>query len=207
MDLAFLAPIFLMLRSMTGLSYQRVALALALSFPLHRNLQYGQFYVLLLLLVVAACWAYLRGLHALAGVLVAIAAASKIFPVLLFVFFLRRRNWRALAWGVITMLAAAAVSIGVFGSNVHRTYLHEILPWTLHGEAMPPYVPSASISGVLHRLFLSEPQWNPNPWHSSPLCYALLLPALQMLVLAPAILLIHREDNTRARTLLEWSAL
>jgi hypothetical protein len=207
MDLAFLAPIVWMLRSMTGLSYQRVALVLALSFPLHRNLQYGQFYVLLLLLIVAACWAYLRGLHALAGVLVAIAAASKIFPILFFVFFLRRGNWRALAWGVITMLAAAAVSVGVFGWNVHRTYLHEVLPWTLYGEAMPPYVPSASISGVLHRLFLTEPQWNPNPWHSSPLCYALLLPALQMLVLAPAILLIRKEDDTRARILLEWSAL
>jgi hypothetical protein len=140
-------------------------------------------------------------------VLVAVAAAAKVFPILFFVFFLRRRDWRALAWGVITMLAATAVSIGVFGWNVHRTYLHEILPWTLHGEAMPPYAPSASISGVLHRLFLSEPQWNPNPWHSSPLCYALLLPALQMLVLAPAILLIPREDNARTRILLEWSAL
>jgi hypothetical protein len=206
LNLAFLAPIAWALRSMSGLSYQRVALVLALSFPLHRNLQYGQFYVLLLLLIVAACWAYLRGLHALAGVLVAVAAAAKIFPLLFFVFFLPRRNWRALAWGAITMLAAAAVSIGVFGWGVHRTYLHEILPWTLHGEAMPPYVPSASISGVLHRLFLSEPQWNPHPWHSSTLCYA-LLPALQMLVLAPAILLIRREDNTRTRILLEWSAL
>ena len=207
LNLAFLVPIAWLLRSITGLSYRRVALVLALSFPLHRNLQFGQFYVLLLLLIVAACWAYLRGLHAVAGVLVAIAAAAKIFPVLFFVFFLRRRNWRALVWGIITILAAAAVSVGIFGWNVHRTYLHEILPWTLHGEAMPPYVPSASISGVLHRLFLSEPQWNPHPLHSSPLCYALLLPALQMLVLAPAILLIRREDNTLDRILLEWSAL
>ncbi|MGA7706956.1 MAG: hypothetical protein WCD77_04155, partial [Acidobacteriaceae bacterium] len=86
-------------------------------------------------------------------------------------------------------------------------YLREILPWTLHGEAMPPYVATASISGVLHRLFLSEPQWNPHPWHYSPLCYALLLPALQMLALAPAILLIRREDETPSRILLEWSAL
>jgi hypothetical protein len=72
---------------------------------------------------------------------------------------------------------------------------------------MPPYVPSASISGVLHRLFLSEPQWNPHPWHYSPLWYALLLPVLQMLVLAPAILLIRGEDDSRGRILLEWSAL
>ncbi len=208
LNLIFLAPIGWMLRSMTGLSYQRVALALALCLPLHRNLSYGQFYVLLLSLIVAACWAYLRGFRALAGVLVAVAAACKIFPVLFIVFFIRRRDWRALSWSAVTGLAAAALSVAVFGWNVHRTYLHEILPWTLHGEGMPPYVASASISGVLHRLFLSEPQWNPHPWHSSPLCYALLLPALQMLVLAPAILLIRsEEDNTSNQVLLEWSAL
>jgi Glycosyltransferase family 87/WD40-like Beta Propeller Repeat len=207
LNLMFLIPIGWMLRWMTGLSYQRVALVLALCFPLHRNLSYGQFYVFLLLLIVAACQAYLRGFRALAGVLVAVAAACKIFPVVFIVFFIRRRDWRALSWSAVAGLAAATVSIAVYGWNVHRTYLHEILPWTLHGEGMPPYVVSASISGVLHRLFLFEPQWNPHPWHSSPLCYALLLPASQMLVMAPAILLIRTEDNSRRRMLLEWSGL
>ena len=207
LTLVLLVPIGWMLHSMTRLSYQRIALAFSLSIPLYRNLQFGQFYVLLLFLIAVACWAYLRGHRGLAGALVAIAAACKIFPVLFFVFFLQRRDWRALAWGLITGVAAACVSVAVFGWNVHRTYLHEILPSTLHGDAATPYVPVASISGIFHRLFLFEPQWNPNPWHPSPLCYALLLPAAQMLVLAPAILLIRREDNTRSRILLEWSAL
>ncbi len=207
LSLALLVPLCWMLHSMTGLSYQRIALAFSLSVPLYRNLEFGQFYVFLLLLIVAACWAYLRGHRRLAGALVAISAACKIFPVLFFVFFLQRRDWRALIWGIVTGVAAACISVAVFGWNVHGTYLREILPWTLHGEAMPPYVAAASFSGVLHRLFLSEPQWNPHPWHSSPLCYALLLPALQMLVSAPAILLIRRTNSTRTRILLEWSAL
>ncbi len=207
-NLALLVPLCWMLRSMTGLSYQRVALVFALSFPLHRNLLYGQFYVLLLVLIVAACWTYLRKYYVLAGALVAVAAACKIFPVLLFVFFLQRRSWRALASGVVTGLAAVAVSVAVFGWNLHRTYLHEILPWTLHGEGMPPYVTSsASISSVLHYLFLTEPQWNPHPWHYSPFWYSLLQPTLQMLVLAPAVLLIRKDDRTRDRILLEWAAL
>jgi Glycosyltransferase family 87/WD40-like Beta Propeller Repeat len=207
LNLLLLVPIGWMLRSITRLNYQQIALAFSLSIPLYRNLEFGQFYVLLLLLIVAAVWAYLRGYRALAGVLVALAAALKIFPAIFFVFFLQRRDWRALAWGAITSVAAACVSVAVFGWNVHRTYLHEILPWALHGGGLQPYQAGASISGVLHYLFLSEPQWNPHPWHSSPLCYALLLPALQMLVLAPAIILIRREDTTRGRILLEWSAL
>lgn len=207
-NLALLIPLAWLLQSMTGLSWRRVALLLALSFPLHRNLLFGQFYVLLLLLLVAACWSWLRGHSALAGGLVAVATLCKIFPVLLFVFFLQRRDWRALFAGLVTGLAGIAVSVAVFGWNLHRTYLLEVLPWTLHGEALPPYATaSASISSVLHYLFLSEPQWNPHPWHPSPFCYALLQPTLQMLALAPAILLIRRSETSRERVLLEWSAL
>lgn len=207
LNLAFLIPIGWMLRSMARLSYQRIALVLALSFPLHRNLLFGQYYVLLLLLIIAACWSYLRGFRVLAGGLLALAAVCKIFPVILFVFFLQRREWRALISGAITGIAATVVSVAVFGWNVHRTWLLEILPWALHGEGIQPYAPSASITGVLHRLFLYEPQWNAHPWHLSILSYALLMPTLQMLVLAPAILLIRREDRTQSRILLEWSAL
>jgi Glycosyltransferase family 87/WD40-like Beta Propeller Repeat len=207
-NLALLVPLFWMLRSMTGMTWQRIALIFALSFPLHRNLLYGQFYLLLLVLIVAACWAYLRDLHVLAGVLLALAAAAKIFPVLLFVFFLLRRDWRALIAAAVTGFAAAAVSIAVFGLNLHRTYLAEILPWTLHGEVMPPYMTSsASFSSILHYLFLVEPQWNPHPWHNSPLCFALLQSTLPALVLMPAMLLIRRGDHSRERILLEWSML
>jgi hypothetical protein len=208
LNLGLLVPLCWMLRSITGLSYQRVALVFALSFPLHRNFLYGQFYVFLLVLIVGACWAYLREYYVLAGALVAVAAACKIFPVLLFLLFLQRRSWRALASGVVTGLATAAVSVAIFGWNLHRTYLQEILPWALRGEGLSPYVTSsASISSVLHYLFLAEPQWNPHPWHNSPLWYALLQPTLQMLALAPAILLIRKDDRTRGRILLEWSAL
>jgi hypothetical protein len=207
LSMLLLIPIALMLRSMTGLSYQRIALIFALSFPLYRNLEFGQFYIVLLLLIVAACWSYLHGFSRLAGVLIAIAATCKVFPLLFLVFFLQRRAWRSLTWALIAGAACVAISVGVFGWNAHRTYLQEILPWTLHGEGMPPYGANASISGVLHTLFLSEPQWNPHPWHYSPLCYAVLLHILQTVVLAPAILLIRREDRSKTRVLYEWSAL
>src|ERR1700761_8369283 len=207
LNLAFLLPIGWMLRLMTGLSYQRIGLVLLLSFPLYRNLLYGQFYVLLLLLLTAACLSYLRGYRALAGALVAIAAASKIFPLLLFLFFLQRRDWRALVSAAITGISTVALSVAVFGVNVNRTWTEEILPWATRGEGLGTYSTAASISAVLHRLFLSEPQWNPNPWHYSPLVYALLAPALPMLALAPAILLIRRRDESKRQILLEWSAL
>ncbi len=207
LSLMLILPIAWILRSITGLSYRHIALIFALNIPLHRNIEFGQFYVLLLLMIVAACWATLQGRHALAGALVAIAAAAKIFPLLFLVFFLRRRNWRALIAAALTGAASIALSVAIFGWNVHRTYLREILPATLHGEAMPPYVSNASISGILHVLFLNEPQWNPAPWHNSIAAFSILLPLVSMVVLAPAILLIRRDDNRPNRIPLEWSAL
>jgi hypothetical protein len=207
-NLALLIPLFWMLRNLTGLSWQRVGLVFALSFPLHRNFLFGQFYLLLLVLIVAAVWAYVRGWHGLAGGLIAVAAACKIFPILLFVFFVQRRAWRALIAGAATLLAAGGVSVAVFGWGVHWTYVRGILPWAVRGEGLSPYAPSsASVSSLLHYLFLYELQWNPHPWHSSVLMYAVLKPVLQMLVLAPAILLIRREDRRPGRILLEWSTL
>jgi hypothetical protein len=207
-NLALLVPLCWLIHSLTGLSYRRIALVLAFSFPLQRNLLYGQYYVFLLVLLAAACWCYVKEHYVVSGALIAVAAACKIFPVLLVVLFLQRRNWRACASFAVTGIGTAAISIAVFGWSVHRTYLYQILPWALHGEAMPPYIPSAaSISGLLHYLLLSEPQWNPHPWHNSPFLYALLQPALQMLLLAPAILLIRRNDRTPGRIVLEWIGL
>ena len=95
-NLTLLVPLGWLLHSMTGLTYRRIALTFALSVPLYRNLEFGQFYVFLLLLIIAACWAYLRKYYVWAGALIAIAAACKIFPVLFFIFFLQRRSWRTL---------------------------------------------------------------------------------------------------------------
>jgi hypothetical protein len=208
LNLGLLVPLCWLLRSLTGLSYLRIALIFALSFPLHRNLLYGQFYLVLLLLIVAACWAFLHKKDTLAGVLIAVAAACKVFPIFFFVFFAQRKAWRALTASVLTGVATLAASISIFGWNVHRTYLQEVLPWTLHGEGLPPYVTaSGSISSVLHYLLLDEPQWNPHPWHYSPFWYAILQPTLQMVLLAPAILLMRGKGRVPHRTQLEWSAL
>lgn len=207
-NLALLVPLCWFIHSLTGLSFRRIALVLAFSLPLQRNLLFGQYYVLILVLIVAACWCYVKEHYVLSGALIALAAASKIFAVLLVVLFLQRRNWRALASFVVTGIGTTALSIAVFGWSLHRTFLHQVLSWALVGEAMPPYIPSsASISGLLHYLLLPEPQWNPHPWHNSPLLYALLEPALQMLLLAPAILLIRRNDRAPERVVLEWIGL
>ena len=190
-----------------GLGYRRIALAFALSVPLYRNLEYGQLYVFLLLLIAAACWA--------------LSARISCFGRWAHC---DCRSVQDLSGSVLCLLSAtkglACVDLGSDHGHSSRRYLRlqslagtciapiysEILPWALHGGGLQPYQAGASISGVLHSLFLSEPQWNPHPWHYSPLGYALLVSTFKCCACARNPL-DPQGRCTRDRILLEWSAL
>jgi hypothetical protein len=207
LQLLLLIPIALALRSLTGEPLRRIALIVAACFPLHRNLLYGQYYILLLGMLVAACWAYRERRLGTAGALIGLATLTKVFPFVFVIYFLRKRDGRALASALVTIAGGLAISVKVFGWPMHRAYFQSVLPWTLRGEALPPYLLSAaSLSNLLHRLFLYEPQWNPHPWHHAPLVFAVAGPVLQMLILGPAILLVGRLTDRRWVPL-EWSLL
>ena len=81
---------------------------LAVILPAQTNFEHQNMNALLLALTGAAAWNWTRGHSAASGTLVGLAAALKAFPALLLVVFLVRRDWRALAAGVLTGLALSA---------------------------------------------------------------------------------------------------
>jgi Glycosyltransferase family 87/WD40-like Beta Propeller Repeat len=207
-NLALLFPIAWLLKAVSGLSLLQVGCLLGLCFPLHRNLLYGQYYIVLLGILTAGCWAVQRRRNYFAGSLIALGAAVKIFPVFLAFHFIRKKNWPALLACVLTGILCLLVSISVFGWSLHRTYLLQVLPWSLRGEGLDPYnLTSSSLSTLLHRLFIFEPQLNSHPALHAPWLFAILHPTLQLALLAPALLWIDTRVTSPARIALEWSAL
>jgi hypothetical protein len=201
------ATLFL-LRAMTQLSWRRILLVAVLSFPLRVNFLFGQYYVLLLFLLTVACYLYLCQRRFLAGVMVGVAAGLKVFPVLYLLYFLRKKDWKALAGGVAGGLCAAVASLLAFGWQLNRTYLFQVLPATLRGEAIDPYnLQAASLSSLLHRLFVYEPQLNQHPAVNAAWLFAVLHPLLQMAVMAPALLLAVPGESRESRMRLEWAAI
>jgi hypothetical protein len=186
-NMAMVVAIVVLLRSLTQLALRRVVLVTVLSVPLSKNFLYGQYYVLLLFVLTFACWLYLHQRRFLSGLLVGLGFGLKLFPILYLGYFLRKRDFRAFAGGVIGAVAATIASITVFGWQANRVLVNQVLPWTLRGEGMDPYnLSSASITTLLHRLFIYEPQWNPKPSIYAPWLFALLLPLAQTLLFAPA---------------------
>jgi hypothetical protein len=207
-NLALLFPIVWLMSSVTGLTLLQVGCLVGLCFPLHRNFLYGQYYVVLLGILTAACWAVQRQRNYLAGSLLALGVAVKIFPVILALHFVRKKNRAALAACLFTGLLCAVASISVFGWSLHLTYLLQVLPATLRGEALDPYnLTSSSLSSLLHRLFIFEPQLNAHPALHAPWLFVVLHPAFQLALLLPALLWIDTQASSATRTSLEWSAL
>ena len=207
-NLALLFPIAWLMSDVSGLSLLQVGCLLGLSFPLHRNLLYGQYYIVLLGILTAGCWAIQRQRNRMAGSLIALGVAVKIFPVILTLHFVRKKNWEALLACLLTGILCLLVSISVFGWSLHRTYLLQVLPWTLRGEVLDPYnLASSSLSTLLHRLFIFEPQLNAHPALHAPWLFAILHPTFQLALLLPALLWIDPGKSSPARISLEWSAL
>jgi hypothetical protein len=207
-NLGLLIAVCFLLSSISGLSRWQTGILLGASIPLQRNLAFGQYYILLLFVLSAACWASQRRHACWAGTLVGVAAALKIYPILLLLYFLRKKEWKGVAACVVTLCAAFGISILVLGWGMHRTYLNEVLPWTLHGECLPPYnLASQSLSTLLHKLFVYEPQWNPHPAVQAAWLLAVLHPLLQAALMVPAVLWINRRETNADRVALEWSGL
>ena len=207
-----LATVYL-LQAMTQIPWRRIALVAALSMPLRSDFIAGQYYVLLLFLLTLACHLYLRQRRFFSGVMIGIAAGLKIFPVVYLLYFLRKRDLKAFAGGVVGGLGAAVASVLAFGWEMNRVYLAQVLPWTLRGDAKGPYLlKNPSLSSLLHHLFIFEPQLNPHPAIHAAWLFAVLHPLIQMAVMAPPLLLAIPTKNCSQpeclrRVRVEWAAI
>jgi hypothetical protein len=207
-NLGLLFATVVILGGLTHLPWRRVALIAALSVPLQVNFLLGQYYVLLLFLLTLSCWLYFRQQQFLAGVLIGLASGLKIFPILYLFYFIRKKDLKAIIGTVVGGMSTAVVSLLVFGWQLNRTYLTQVLPAALRGEGLDPYnLSAASLSSLLHRLFLYEPQLNPHPAVNVPWLFATLHPLLQMAIIAPALLLAIPKEHSLRRARLEWAAI
>jgi len=197
-----------MLRRNTGLRWSSMALLITASYPLERNLLTGQFYILLLFLITLGLWMHLRGHRVSAGAAIAVAIGLKIFPLLYVLYFLRKRDWRAMAGVMTGFFAVAVVSIVAFGWQLNRLYLLQLLPREMRGDSTDPYnLGSASFSVLFHRLFVFEPTLNPHPAIHAAWLLSVLLPVIQLLVVVPLIVLADPRTKDSRQTQLEWSAV
>ncbi len=199
-NLFFLGLSVFALHRITNLSRVRIGILMFLAIePLQTHFLYGQLHILVLVLLVLSLWLYSKDRSFAAGAMIAVASAIKIYPIAFIAYFIRKRQWRVVAGIATGVVLLAILAIYLFGVQVNRTYLEEVLPRVIRGEVIDPYnLRWNSFTAVTRRLFVFEPELNPQPVMNSPAGFAILLAFIQALLFVPLLWLIsssRRQDE------------
>jgi hypothetical protein len=208
LNLALLSFIGALLKVITQLGLRRIGILIFLAIaPLRINFLQGQEHVIVLCLLALAAWLYVGERHFLSGIVLATAAAMKLYPALFLIFFVLKKEWRA-AFGLVVGTACAALSSAyLFGANACRIYVREVLPWALRGEITDPYdIRWDSISALLHRLFIAEPELNPSPVAHWPSLYAVLHPLIHGFIFVAFMWALTSETRDPGRRMIGWAS-
>jgi hypothetical protein len=135
--------------------------------PFRQQLNQGQLNLLLLLLLTGA-WAADRSGHPWwAGALLGTAAAVKIFPAFVFLYFVARRDWRAVAAGGLAVLVWTGLTAAVLGPSCYRDYVENVLP---HVATYRDSWINFSLTGLWYKLLAGTAQGGHTSslWHNPP---------------------------------------
>jgi hypothetical protein len=91
-----------------------------------------------------------RGLAILAGILLAAAAAIKLFPAFLVLYFVLQRKWKTVAAAAVSFALITMLTAMVLGVETYQAYVTEILPTA--GTWKSAWN-NASVAGFWHKLF------------------------------------------------------
>lgn len=116
--------------------------------PLTDTIAFGQIDIMLLFLLVIAVIALQQGKQFWTGCAVALGTLFKLYPALLLVFFVVKRQWRALAGFGVALLVLNGLAIAVIGWQMHQVYLFEVVPRIGGGTS---WVENQTLNGFLSR--------------------------------------------------------
>src|SRR5262245_5205119 len=198
LNLFFLGFSAFLLHRITNLSRVRIAILMLLAiYPLQTHFRYGQLHILVLALLVISLWLYLKPRPFEAGAFIAAASAIKIYPIILILYFVRKKQWRVVAGLAAGVVVLGILAIYLFGLQVNRIYLEQLLPRIIRGEVIDPYnVRWNSFAAFIRRVFIFEHELNPTPLMNLPAAFAILLASTQALLFGSILWLSSARRGT-----------
>jgi hypothetical protein len=117
-------------------------------FPTWTNIVYGQFSLILLLIITLAWIAARNGRDGICGISLGLAMSLKLFIGLFVLFFLVRRRWRLLFWFISTFLLLSLLPLLIMGVEVYKNYFAVLSEITWYAASW-----NASFLGFFTRIF------------------------------------------------------
>lgn len=173
-------------------TYLLVLLPFLLYTPLLNNLYQGQSYLYLLAALLAGYQCWETGKRNWAAVCWAIPIALKIFPAILLLFLLLKRDWRTFLLTSILATGLSLLPLMFIPMEVMVDYFVHILPRLFAGEINDPFtILYQSARVVFDQLFVLDQHLNPSPMVDHPAWSQYLYLLFQLFILAIVIALVN----------------
>jgi hypothetical protein len=124
------------------------------SFPVKFTLGMGQINAFILLLVVLALYFLEKKKLLFSSVFIVLSLLLKIFPILLPLYFLITKNWKALIFLFLLAILISLIPIIVLGSNMNLYFYEKVLPTLINGWKIEYY--NQSLTGFVGRLIVDS---------------------------------------------------
>ena len=118
---------------------------LFVALPTLSMLQKGNIQGMVIALALVAMLWLERGRHAAGGAVLAYTIVSKLYPGLLLIYLIVRKQWNALAWTAGFGALYLTLSVADVGIEPYRAFIHH-LPGLLGGEAFPAFRNPAALA-------------------------------------------------------------
>lgn len=169
-----LCSIFLLARILAWNPVDSALFILSSGLAIISDVRFGQPYILISTFCILGYYLYLERRPWLAGICFGLFAPIKYFPVIILGYFAYRKEWKLLMGGAAAIAGVGLVSIGVLGWRVHEIFLLSVLGNHLMGHLsqQDPAVPFTAVyqsfDTLFDRLFVFDPDRNPQPLLAAP---------------------------------------
>ena len=169
-------------------------IALAGYVSLASNFLLGQYYIFLLFLLTVGVWSLVRGNAFTGGIVMGVICMLKLYTAPFLLYFAWKRQWRALLGMVAACVGLGDLSVALFGWDANVFYVTYVFRRASENSILDPYNPgTGTLSNLLRRTFILEPELNPHPLFQAPFAFFLLRPLLTLGILAAPLLAIARD--------------
>jgi hypothetical protein len=199
-NIGFLAATVYLLSRLTRFTVAQMSLLAFGGYgSLHVNFLLGQYYVFLLFVLTLAFYALERENEGAGGILFGAAFALKLYGGPFFLYLVVKRRWKAAAFMAVAVLALALLAIAIFGLRDVGYFAMQIFPRAVQGETLDPYHPgNGTLSTLLRRTLIIEPELNPQPLWNAPWLFFVLQPlATFSLLMFPLLALRQSKASKR----------
>ena len=173
--------------------------------PIRNQILFGQSYFLVFSLIIFGFLFMENKREGIGASLLSFAVLLKIFPVFYGAILLFYKGWKAILFGILSLLILILFSIYISNFSLWETYIMEIIPNAILNNSTVDFRYNAqSFDVFLRTLFIEDAYYNPNALFNSERMYVLIKWMFKSVIIAFVIGLSFKNKSNLFKLLSIW---